>query len=196
MTAAAAVLGMTATAPAHAVDEPAGRQRSASGESSPNLAWFEGTTIDLSKGWGAAQACLIWRQGGVAECFRTGPELDARAAELVSSWQAATGASAAPGGTMEAEASSYSCSSSLDLYDYSWYGGRRGSFWDRGFWQNLADFGFDNRVSSYVTGACPTHLAEYAWGGGYWYPGYTGAWAAEPYMSAGWDNRVSSIYIG
>jgi hypothetical protein len=83
----------------------------------------------------------------------------------------------------------------LRLFDYSYYGGRQLWFWDRGFWQNLWDYGFDNRTSSYAVGGCYAHLAEYADGGGWWYPGPTYPYAGEPVLRWGWDNVISSIYI-
>ena len=52
---------------------------------------FEGSTINLSGDWGDAKACLVWRQGGVSECFRTEKELDAREAELAPNREARTG---------------------------------------------------------------------------------------------------------
>ena len=52
----------------------------------------------------------------------------------------------------------------------------------------------DHRVFL-LTGACYAHLAQDIWGGGYWYPGNTGPYHPEPYMSGGWDNQVSSIYL-
>lgn len=88
-----------------------------------------------------------------------------------------------------------SCSSPLRLYEHGNYGGRQLQFYDRGYWQNLADYGFDNQLSSYITGACYAHLAENTNGGGYWYPGYTGPNHGEPFLSAGWNDRVSSIKI-
>jgi len=59
----------------------------------------------------------------------------------------------------------------------------------------MADYGFDNQLSSYITGACYAHLAENTNGGGFWYPGYTGPNHGEQYLSAGWNDRVSSIKI-
>lgn len=163
-------------------------------EGRPAIATFEGRSIDLSKDWEEARACLVWRQGGVLECFRTPQSLDARIAQL--SPERHRGRDSPEGTeTMSYSTSSFSCSSSLRLFDYSYYGGRQLSYWDRGFWQNLADFGFEDRTSSYAVGGCYAHLAEHAWGGGWWYPGPTYPYAGEPVMSWGWSNTISSIYI-
>lgn len=162
----------------------------------PALARFEGRMIDLSKDWGEAQACLVWRQGGVLECFRTDEELDAREAELAPRRAASAGTAPATGSSTEYAAYAYSCSSSLRLYEYNWYGGRRLSYWDRGYWQNLSDYWFEDQLSSYIVGGCPVWLAEHADGGGAWYPGPTYPYASEPVMSWDWQDRISSIYIG
>jgi hypothetical protein len=156
------------------------------------LAKFENHTIDLAGDWGEAKACLVWRQGGVLECFRTDQALDAREAQLATR-RAALNSTSPYGATA---AYSYSCSSPLRLYEYNWYGGRRLSFWDRGFWQNLGDYGFEDQTSSYIVGGCYVYLAEHAYGGGWWYPGPTYPYAGEPAMSWDWQDTISSIYIG
>lgn len=183
----AALLVLPIAGPAGAREAPrdAGPSRS--------IASFEGVTIDLSKDWGDAHACIVWRQGGVFECFRTDAELDAREAKL----SLQSGAPREPESTSASPAVAYSswCSSSLRLYDYNWYGGRRLSFWDRGFWQNLSDYGFEDRTSSYIVGGCYSYLAEHADGGGWWYPGPSFPYAGEPIMLWDWQDRISSIYI-
>lgn len=156
----------------------------------PAIASFEGRRINLADDWGDATACLIWRQGGVVECFRSAEALDAFAAQLTSRRPAA------PPSTDDGRllaASSYSCSSSLRLYQNNWYSGRQLWFWDRGYWQNLYLYGFDDQLSSYIVGGCYAHLAEHPDGGGWWYPGPTYPYAGEPVM--GWQDVISSIYI-
>lgn len=154
------------------------------------LASFEGRKINLAEDWGEATACLVWRQGGVVECFRSAEDLDAFAAELAPR-RAATTPTTDDGRLLAS--SSYSCSSALRLYEYNWYSGRQLLFWDRGYWQNLWLYGFDNQLSSYIVGGCYAHLAEYPDGGGWWYPGPTYPYAGEPVM--GWQDVISSIYI-
>jgi hypothetical protein len=124
---------------------------------------------------GDTQACLVLR--GITECFPDRAGLAAREAELALALPAA------------------SCSTPLKLFADSGYGGRELDFYDRGFWQNLSAWSFDNQLSSYKVGACGVHLAENANGGGSWYPGNTSANHSEPSMLSGWDNRISSIYI-
>ena len=193
---ASAVLLLTFAVPA-----PAGAQTRRDGERhpvardrGPAIAVFEGRRINLAEDWGEATACLVWRQGGVVECFRTVEALDALEARLAPQRDAIAPPT---GGTAPYAASSYSysysCSSSLRLYEHNWYGGRRLSFWDRGFWQNLGWYGFDNQTSSYIVGGCYAHLAEHPDGGGWWYPGPTYPYAAEAVM--GWQDVISSIYI-
>jgi hypothetical protein len=168
----------------HASAAPANTPAPAQGA----VAQFEGRSINLGADRGEARACLVLRQGN--ECFRTPEAMEAREAQLGLSRKPSKG----DDGAVTAY-SSYSCSSPLRLYDYGWYGGRQLSFWERGFWQNLWLYGFEDRTSSYAVGACYAHLAEHSDGYGWWYPGPTYPWAGEPVMSWGWDNVISSIYI-
>lgn len=160
-------------------------------ERGPAIASFEGRSIDLAKDWGEARACLVWRQGGVLECFRTPDALDARETQLFGTHGGSTSSGVAPA----TSSYDYSCSGPLRLFDYTWYGGRMLSFWDRGYWQNLWWYGFDNQTSSYAVGPCYVALADYTDGGGWWYPGPTFPYAGEPVMSWDWLNAISSIYI-
>ena len=155
-----------------------GRHTAALIERRPAIATFEGRRINLAEDWGDATACLVWRQGGVLECFRSEEALDALEARLAP--RRATTAASSDGQLLAA--SPYSCWSSLRLYEHNWYGGRRLSFWDRGFWQNLSLYGFDDQDSSYIVGGCYAHLAEHPDGGGWWYPGPTYPYAGEPVL--------------
>lgn len=155
----------------------------------PAIASFEGRRINLAEDWGDATACLIWRQGGVMECFRSAEALDALEARLAPRRE---GSAPSTDGSLLA-ASSYSCWSALRLYEHNDYGGRQLLFWDRGYWQNLYLYGFDNQMSSYIVGGCYAHLAQHPDGGGWWYPGPTYPYAGEPAMS--WQDVISSIYI-
>ena len=187
---AALILGLVGPAPAGAQPSRAeDRHAAARPERRPAIASFEGRKINLAEDWGDATACLVWRQGGVLECFRTAEALDAFEARLARD-RPATAPSA---DTSLFAASSGSCWSSLRLYEHNHYGGRRLSFWDRGYWQNLYFYGFDNQTSSYIVGGCYAHLAEHPDGGGWWYSGPTYPYAGEPVM--GWQDVISSIYI-
>ncbi|PKV82826.1 hypothetical protein [Streptomyces sp. TLI_146] len=147
---------------------------------------FEGRTIDLSKDWGAAKACTIWRSQGVVECYRTQKEQEQAATKLA---------------RLRTESVALaSCSTPLRLYEHGEFNyngsvnGRTLSFYDRGSWQNLTDYGFNDETSSYRTGSCGAHLAEHIGGQGYWYPGNTNAWYSEGVLYQGWNDRISSIY--
>ncbi|MER7759816.1 hypothetical protein [Streptomyces sp. NPDC097619] len=182
---AAAAALLTGTGSAQAAPSAAGAP-SAPGS---DLARFEGRTLDLSGDWGEAKACLIRRSAGTVQCFRTVAELTAKEAELT----ALAGRTTAAGGALAA------CSSPVRLYEHGQFwtggGGRVLSFWDRGYWQNLGNWDFNDNMSSYKVGACTAHLAEHNGGGGYWYPGNTGPWAEEGVLRSGWNDRVSSIKI-
>ena len=133
-----------------------------------------------SAGGSPVRSCLVWTQGGVVECFGSDKELDARAAELASA---------------RASRSTSSCASSLDVWSATGFLGTHLRFWDEGVWINLADYGFDDQLSSYYGGACSFHMAESAWGGGAWYPGATGPYGSSNDVGAVWDDRVSSLFI-
>lgn len=150
--------------------------------SPPSLALFEGKQIDLSRDWGAAQACVVYQGVGAVECFRDRAGLQAREAQLQTAVASPATATA-------------SCSSPLRLFADGSYGGRELDFYDRGYWQNLDTWGFDNQLSSYRVGGCGVYLADGTYGGGSWYPGNTSAGHGESSMLSGWNDRVSSIYI-
>ncbi len=143
------------------------------------IASFENKKIDLSKEWGAAKACGVWQNA--VECFRTVSDLDDKAAAVAKS-------RTAPG--IRAR-----CSTPLQLGEHNSLRGRVLRFYDRGSWQNLGSYNFNDKTSSYRTGACTAHLAEHNDGRGYWYPGNTGPNHYEASMRSGWNDRVSSIKI-
>jgi len=147
--------------------------------STPDAATFEGRRIDLAKNWEQAQACIVLRQAQIVECFRTLDQAEAQASAVMAQYAAA----------------GYSCSSPLRLFEHSYYGGRQLLFFDRGYWQNLTDYGFNDQLSSYIVGACYTYQAEHINGVGAFYPGPGWAWSGVPYLISGWDNRMSSLYM-
>jgi hypothetical protein len=151
-----------------------------------SFARFEGTLIDLSQGWGDAQACLVDKGAATVQCFRDRADLRARESQLETQAVPALSAVASLTAT---------CSAPLRLFADGSYGGRELDFYDRGYWQNLSVWGFDNQLSSYIVGGCGAYLADYANGGGSWYPGNTNAGHGEPVVTSGWNDRVSSIYI-
>jgi hypothetical protein len=158
------------------------RTVSASG-ASQSVAIFEGGQIDLSHGWGDAKACVVHDGGNTVECFRD------RASLLVREDQLQSRTAAAP------TTATTTCSTPLRLFADSNYGGRELDFYDRGYWQNLSTWSFDNQLSSYKVGGCAVYLADGANGGGSWYPGNATAGHWEPAMVSGWNDRISSIYI-
>lgn len=141
---------------------------------------FEGRWIDLSKDWEGATACTIDAAGSV--CFRTEAQLDAYLA--------------APVASVADVAITSTCSSSLRLYDGTSYSGSVLNLSVQYTFINMSTYGFDNRTSSYKVGACASVFYSGASGGGSLYPGNTAAFAQSATMLSGWDNAVSSVYIG
>jgi len=147
---------------------------------------FEGDVIDLTTDWGDAGACLIWRDAGVAECFRSEAEMDTKIAELEKQF----------GLSGDGLARASQCSGYLRLYDGYYHTGQVLYMRDRLQWINLSAYGFSNRTSSFKIGPCSSYLADYNWGGGSWYStSATQAWDTVYVMASGWSNRVSSVYI-
>ncbi|MDJ0790558.1 MAG: hypothetical protein QNJ71_01555 [Acidimicrobiia bacterium] len=188
-----AVVGMLATpAVASAADEGAPSERRV-------VAEFEGRTIDLSRDWKQAKACLVWQTRGIVKCMRTEKQLERwlDALDLALGYQddvnAVEAFSATGGYAVRAGAK---CSTTLKLYDYTNMGGASLYMRDRGYWQNLSSYGFNQRVSSFKVGACSTIMADYNNGGGARMPSsYTKAWRLIYSMPSGWNNDVSSVYI-
>jgi hypothetical protein len=161
---------------------------------SSSIASFDGHPIDLAKGWGAATACLVARQEGVFECFRTRAELAARKAAVTTAKVATASVDAPQADAASASRATSTCSASVDLYSGQSYSGLELSLIDEGYWQQLSYAGFDNTAVSFLGGACSFHLAQGNFGQGYWYPGNTGAWSFASDMGS-WDRTVSSVYI-
>lgn len=81
----------------------------------------------------------------------------------------------------------------LYLYEHPNYGGRIVQFNDVNLWQNLGDYGFDNRVSAWWNDTdCSAYLADGAWGSGDLLYMPSLAWQSS---IGWWDNRPSSLYI-
>lgn len=170
-----------------AIEAPISNQ--SDGNHGPTYAAFDGKILNLAVSWGDAQSCVVWKQGGVAECFRTEQEGNNLVSQIELSMSEETGPAAAPNPLL---ACSRNC---LHIYQHSNFGGRDLTFCDRGYWQNLTSYGFNDELSSFKTGSHGVHLAEHTGGGGNWYPGNTDACVSAGGMSSGWNDRVSSIYI-
>jgi hypothetical protein len=185
-----------------AVAQPASAQQSATRvahvKALPTVRMtFQGRPIDLSKGWGQAHSCVVWRAAHLTKCFRTERQMRAAVAAAI------------PLSADGTDVAASSCSSPLDLWQDEGYSNRHLQFWDRGFWQNLSNWSFNNQLSSFIVGACGVHLAENGNGGGLWYPCNTSAGAQHREMdlddnnggppcaaqSTNWNDRVSSIFI-
>jgi len=182
------------------------------------IAEFEGRQINLEKDWEGATSCVVWRSGGVVQCFREESEAQDLLAEIEAADSALapdladetevaepargltdeleTTESASAPGTLPITACSRSC---LHLYQHTNFNpfgvGKHLTFCDRGYWQNLTSYDFNDKLSSYKTGVRGAYFAEHTGGGGYWYPGDTGVCVSSSSMMGGWNDKISSIYI-
>ncbi|NIA26323.1 MAG: hypothetical protein GWP04_12295 [Gammaproteobacteria bacterium] len=147
--------------------------------------------IDLTHSWSGAGACVVWPDKlDMPECFDTEAEMNRRIAQL----EAEVAPASVVGTGRTTATSGSSCASYLRMYDGTWYTGA--VLYLRGRWQwfNLADYGFDQRTSSYRIGACAARFADWENGGGSRYP-TSEAYDVAPTMLSGWNNDVSSVYI-
>jgi hypothetical protein len=153
-----------------------------------SVANFEGEHIDLRQGWGEATACAS--DGTDTECFRTERELD----------RYLLGRNNGPGQRSLDSASAEvtiqaSCSASVRLYSNTFYSGSVLVLTVRGAVLNLATWSFSNVTSSYQIGPCAATFYDGANANPPIYPGGTLAGSGAAVMVAGWDNRISSVYI-
>ena len=151
----------------------------------PSIARFEGGTIDLRNGWGEAAACAS--DGTSTDCFRTESELDSYLIPRLA------GTQLTPLGDVSIQTA---CSTTLKLYSSTSFGGSVLALSTRFAVTNLSTWSFDNITSSYRIGACSSTFYDGANAGVPIYPGNTNAGASAASMLAGWDNRISSVYIG
>lgn len=144
------------------------------GTTTAQIATFEGTTFDMTRGWGAATACNV-TDTGVA-CYRTEAEMN-------------KAVDAAPG----TDSLASNCSSSLRLYDGTSHTGQVLSITTRSTLITLSGLGFDNKTSSYRVGACSAQLFNGI--ASSQYPGNTSAGASATSMASGWNNVISSVSL-
>ena len=182
-------LALSSAVAGHAASVGAVVDPSAS-DAEPWIADYEGTTIDMRDGWDGARACNT--DGVTTTCWDSETEM------LLA--LAAQGFTATPPTEPATGASTYrrqfQCSSYLRLYTGTNYGGSVLAIATRYSFLNLSSYGFNNVTSSYRVGACPSVLYDLNSGGAPVYGGNTGAGVWSPTMLSGWDNRISSIYIG
>jgi hypothetical protein len=151
----------------------------------PWIADYEGEVVDLRFGWDGAGACQT--DGIETTCYDTEEEM------LASIPSSDLTPSSTPGISGFAR---ISCSSYLRLYSGPYYTGSVLALTTRYTVLNLSNYGFNNVTSSYRVGGCDSYFYDYSSGGGLQYSGPTWAWSLSTLMNSGWDNRVSSVYIG
>ena len=173
---ATALLTTALLAPPQAVGAAPGR--------GPSIAQFEGGTIDLRNGWGEATACAT--DGVSTECFRTEDELD----QFLTTSDTTLQLSALGDVGIQS-----TCPTVLKLFSNPSFGGSVLALGTRFAVINLSTWSFSNITSSYSVGACSSTFYDGANAVPPVYPGNTTAGASAASMLAGWDNRISSVYI-
>jgi hypothetical protein len=150
-----------------------------------SLATYEGRTIDLRKSWGSAEACYV--TATATHCFDSEKEMD----QFIAATDPEVLAPASHGWARRAV-----CSSTLRLYDVTSYNSQLVALNLRGSVIDLSTYGVDNRTTSYKVGACSATFWQGAGATGTVYPGNTAAGAQFPNMVTGWNDTISSVFIG
>ena len=153
----------------------------------PDAALYDGTTIDLSEGWGTARACA--ELGSVTECYDSLAELLTAHPEL-----ALPDATVTAGGSGLRASLLVDCATTLRLYNGTSYTGTVLILSTRNIILNLSSYGFDNLTSSYRVGACASNLYTGSNAGGSFIT--VGANTQAASMPSGFNNTVSSVFIG
>jgi hypothetical protein len=181
--------------------------------------YFNGHQIDIAHGAAAQLNCVIYLTYG--NCFHTVAEMKADEARVAAS--NTPDGNSFPGAALSGpqaitrvlaisrplQVLLTSCSTPLSVWTDEGYGGTEKDFAAEQIWRNMSDYGIDNQISSFIVGACNSHLAENANGGGLWYPCDTSAGAHHREMdldnnnggppcaaqSTNWNDRVSSTWV-
>lgn len=148
--------------------------------SDDSLATYNGTSINLASGWDGASVCAITQGGNF--CFTTTSEYQV--------WLLSPSGLADIGFSPDTN-----CSSALELYSATNYGGSELSLLDEGVWLNLSTYGFSDKTNSYKVGACEVSMTSAPNGGGSVYPGPMTAGTDAASMESGWSDRIQSAYI-
>jgi hypothetical protein len=168
LTAGAICATQLVAAPTHALSSPT------------MLARFEGQTIDLAQGWGAARACSV--DTAAVTCYRSEQAMN----------QALMTAAGAQSQIAPATATAV-CSTALRLYNGTSFVAPVLNITTRGALVSLSPLGFDNLTSSYKVGGCAATLYSGIQTGAY--GGNSAANAQAVSMLSGWDNTISSVFI-
>lgn len=180
---------------------PGGAQSTTSQIRQTSLATFEGKVIDLSKGWGRAKVCSVWKPNNI-RCYASSVEeltAELRGANPNLTQSQALQAARAQEAAVT-QASKPNCTSPwVCLYEFEKWEGRRLRFQgDLGKWQDLRTYGFEKKTSSWsntrskgfalcknaVSGLtpCPSNL----------YIRFPGR-AKSSVMPSGWNNAAQSV---
>lgn len=106
------------------------------------LAYYQGKTIDLSKDWQGAHTCAVFTQDDI-RCYST-----SAAADRATGYKRATDTLALKASEVGAAATPSCARGWVCLYEDSNGGGDRLIFQDGG-WQDLDDYGFNDKTSSW-----------------------------------------------
>jgi len=149
------------------------------------VATYDGQTIDLASGWQGAHACVVITTADV-QCYDTQAEmLDALAAAAV---QANVRSAVSPNVTCS------NPSNLVTLYASTDFTGNALSFVSTSGWTNLAPYGFDNQMESWVNQTpCNATVADGTGGSGAQLS--LAARSSSTSVGTTWKDRASSIDV-
>lgn len=203
--AAAALIGTASASSSTAVSSTETIHTAVASPAAPPV-YYKGQQINLASGEGANLNCVIYLTHGA--CFDTVAHMKADEARVAKS-DTADGA-AFPSATSDSVLPAYPvCSQPLSVWTDEGFQGTEKDFAARGVWRNMTDYGINDKISSFIVGACYSHLAENVDGGGLWYPCDTSSGAHHremdlddnnggppcPAQQTNWNDRVSSTWL-
>ena len=177
---------ITTAAMAGALLVPAAAGGTAGAATTSVTATYDGTTINLADGWQSAHACLVLSASDV-RCYDNQTEMrDALAAAAVNGL--AHDSAVSPSVTCS------SPSTLVTLYASTNFSGNSLSFVSTGGWTNLAPYGFDNQMESWVNQtACNSFVADGTGGSGAQLT--LAARSSAATVGTSWKDRASSINV-
>ena len=139
---------------------------------------YQGCTIDLANDWEGATACVVLSPSDV-QCFDSEREM-----------RGAIGEPEQPDKPTYAAAAA--CSGLVTLYDDEVFAGASLSFGTMSGWQNLTNYGFNDRMESWRNNRnCAAIIARDINGGGGQLA--LAASSSDDAVAANWKNQASSI---
>jgi Peptidase inhibitor family I36 len=154
------------------------------------LATYDGTTINLALGWQGAQACVVLP--AAVQCYDS--EAEMRDALTAAAQQSPSAPLHSTAGFASPDTACSNPNTLVTLYSSTDFTGTSLSFISTSGWANLAPYGFDNKMESWVNQtACNAVVADGTGGGGAQLS--LAARSSSTGVGSSWKDRASSINV-